>query len=274
MIFQLTFYPILVFLLCSTFFFFFFLFTLQEKWGRVGVLFLGISLVVSFLYLLSKAIYLGYFPITSKHESLVFFELLIVLIFFIFYFRFRLLMVGVVLAPLALLLVIVAAFMNKETSQVIPILHSFWFPLHVMSAFIGNALFALSFVISFIYLIENFRLKKKRFDILGKYLPSLTMLDNLNYFCIVYGFPFITLGIITGAIWAQYAIGSYWNNDPKEIWSLITWCLYAALLHLRLITGWKGKRVAIFSIVAFTILIFSFIGITFIFKGYHSFKPL
>lgn len=272
MIFQLTFYPILFFLLCATLFFFFFLFTLQEKWGRIGVSFLSLSLVASFLYLIVKAINLGYFPITSKHESLVFFEFLLIFIFFIFYYKFRLLMVGVFLSPLALLLVVVAAFMNKETSTVIPVLHSFWLPLHVMAAFIGNALFALSFVISFIYLIENFRLKKKKFDELGKYLPSITVLDNINYFCIVYGFPFMTLGIITGAIWAQYAIGSYWNNDPKEVWSLITWILYAALLHLRLITGWKGKKVAMFSILAFIILIFSFIGVTYLFKGYHSFK--
>ncbi|GAB4435893.1 MAG: c-type cytochrome biogenesis protein CcsB [bacterium] len=272
MIFQFLFYPVLFFLLCATFFFFYFLFTLDEKWGKAGVFFLGISLTLSFFYLIAKAISLGYFPITNKHVSLIFFEFLLILIFYIFYFRFRLLMVGVFLSPLALLLVIIAAFMNKETSEVIPILHSLWLPIHVMAAFIGNALFALSFVISFIYLIENFRLKKKRFDALGKYLPSLTMLDNINYFCIVYGFPFMTLGIITGAIWAQYAIGSYWNNDPKEIWSLITWILYAALLHLRLITGWKGKKVAIFSIIAFSILIFSFIGVTYIFKGYHSFK--
>ncbi len=273
MIFQLTFYPILFFLLCATFFFFFFLFSLKEKWGNIGVLFLGLSVASSFLYLIAKAIHLGFFPVTSKHESLVFFQFLLIIVYFVLYYRFRLLMVGVFLSPLALLLVVIAAFMNKDTSQVVPLLQSFWLPLHVMAAFIGNALFALSFVISFIYLIENFRLKKKKFDILGKYLPSLTMLDNINYFCIVYGFPFLTLGIITGAVWAQYAIGSYWNNDPKEIWSLITWFLYAALLHLRLITGWKGKKIAAFSIVAFSVLVFSFIGVTYLFKGYHVFKP-
>lgn len=273
MIFQFLFYPILLFLFCSTFFFFFFLFTLDKKWGKTAVIFLALSLFASLLYLLTKAIHLGFFPITSKHEALILFEFLLLVIFFMFYLKFRILMVGLFISPLALLLVVIAAFINKETSEVIPILHSYWLPIHVMAAFIGNALFALSFVISFIYLIENFRLKKKKFDEFGKYFPSLAMLDNINYFSLVYGFPFITLGIITGAIWAQYAIGSYWNNDPKEVWSLFTWFLYAALLHLRLITGWKGKKIAIFSIFAFLMLIFSFIGVTYIFKGYHSFWP-
>lgn len=269
---QFIFYPILITLLCATFFFFYFLFTLEEKWGRVGIFFLSLDIVFSFLYLLLKAIALGYFPITNLHIALVFFQFLIIVLFFVLYYNFRIMVLGIFLSPLSLLLIIISAFANRETSEVIPILQSFWLPIHVMSAFIGNALFALSFVISIVFVIENFRLKKKKFDSFGKYLPSLTMLDNINYFCIVYGFPFMTLGIITGAIWAQYAIGSYWNNDPKEIWSLITWFLYAALLHLRLITGWKGKKVAIFSIFAFTILIFSFVGVTYFFKGYHTFR--
>jgi cytochrome c-type biogenesis protein CcsB len=272
MTFQYTFYPILISYLAAVMFFFAFLFTLREKWGKVGTYLLGAGLFFNFGYLVLRGVYGKYFPVTNLHEGMMFFAFLSVLLFFIFYSKYKIMMVGVFLSPFALALVLIASFMSRESVAVIPILQSFWLPIHVGSVFVGNALFALSFVVSMIYLIENFRLKKKIFDILGKFLPSLTMLDNINYLCIVYGFPFLTLGLITGAMWAQYAIGSYWNNDPKEIWSLITWILYAALLHCRLISGWRGRKVAIFSILAFAILIFSFIGVTYLFKGYHTFR--
>lgn len=272
MTFQYTFYPILFLYLASVVLFFVFLFTLHEKWGKIGIYFLGAGLFFNFGYLVIRGIYGGHFPVTNLHEGMMFLAFLSVLLFFVFYLKYKVIMVGVFLSPFAFALVLIASFMSRETAAVLPILQSFWLPIHVGSVFVGNALFALSFVVSLIYLIENFRLKKKRFDILGKFLPSLTMLDNINYLCIVYGFPFLTLGLITGAIWAQYAIGSYWNNDPKEIWSLITWMLYAALLHCRLISGWRGRKVAIFSIIAFAILIFSFIGVSYLFKGYHTFR--
>lgn len=258
----------------SSLFFFGYLVTLKKKLGDISLKIFSISTVLIFFYLLIRGVKGRYFPVSNTHEGLIFFSLLCSVLYLVFYLRNKILIVGVFLSPLVTILVLIAGFSDRTIGEILPVLQSFWFPIHVISAFVGNALFALSFVISIIYLIENFRLKKKKFDVLGKLLPSITMLDTLNYFCLVYGFPFLTLGMITGAIWAQLAIGSYWNNDPKEIWSLFTWFIYAALLHTRLISGWRGKKVAILSIIAFIFLVFSFIGVKFLFKGYHVFETI
>jgi ABC-type transport system involved in cytochrome c biogenesis permease subunit len=99
-------------------------------------------------------------------------------------------------------------------------------------------------------------------------------LDTISYYSLIYGFPFLTVGMITGSIYAQFALGTYWQWDPKEVWSLITWLFYAALLHERLAAGWRGRRAAIMSIICFGILLFTFVGVSMLYSGYHSFSHL
>jgi ABC-type transport system involved in cytochrome c biogenesis permease subunit len=96
------------------------------------------------------------------------------------------------------------------------------------------------------------------------------VLDELNYKCLTYGFPLLTLAIITGALWSEYALGSYWMWKPRQIWSLITWFLYAALLHGRLTSGWRGKRAALFSAGAFGVLLGSFLILNLMLGGGHG----
>jgi len=116
--------------------------------------------------------------------------------------------------------------------------------------------------------------KVKEAGCLFSRLPSLNILDSLNYHAITYGFLFLTIGMITGSILAQGSHGSYWRWDPKEVWSLITWLCYAALLHQRMAIGWRGRRSALMSIGAFLVLIFTFVGVNFLMEGYHSFESL
>ena len=99
-------------------------------------------------------------------------------------------------------------------------------------------------------------------EISGRF-PSLETLDRINYKCMSYGFPFLTLGIITGSLWAELAWGSYWNWDPKETWSLITWIVYAVLIHNRLAIGWRGRRTAYMMIAGFVSVLITFIGVSF-----------
>jgi cytochrome c-type biogenesis protein CcsB len=122
------------------------------------------------------------------------------------------------------------------------------------------------------YLLQNRMLKSKRFTGLYQLLPSLDTLDKVNYTCLSIGFPLMTLGIISGAFWANIAWGTYWSWDPKETWALITWFLYAALLHGRLSVGWRGRTAALFSIVAFLFLLFTFLGVSLLLGGYHTFE--
>ena len=84
----------------------------------------------------------------------------------------------------------------------------------------------------------------------------------------------MTIGLITGAVYAQLTLGSFWRWDPKEVWALITWLLYAALLHTRLVQGWRGRRGAWLALAAFAVLVFTFLGAGLLFPSYHSFSSL
>jgi len=102
-------------------------------------------------------------------------------------------------------------------------------------------------------------------------LPSDKVLDDLSYKAVAVGFPLLTLGILTGAAWANYAWGTYWSWDPKETWSLITWFVYAAFLHARFTAGWKGTRLAWLSIAGFGAVVFTYWGVNFVLSGLHSY---
>jgi cytochrome c-type biogenesis protein CcsB len=155
-----------------------------------------------------------------------------------------------------------------------PALDSWWFPVHVVLAFSGNAVFTVAFAAGIMYLLQERMLKSKKFSALYYRLPSLETLDSINYKCLTFGFPLMTMGIISGAIWANSAWGGYWRWDPKETWALITWFLYAALLHGRLTVGWRGRRAAIFAIIGFLCLLFTFLGVNLLLSGEHSFNAL
>jgi cytochrome c-type biogenesis protein CcsB len=142
----------------------------------------------------------------------------------------------------------------------------------VIFAFLGNAIFTLTFCCSVMYLIQEHQLKSKKMGAITQRLPSLKVLDDLSYQSLTFGFPLLTLGIITGAIWADYAWGRYWNWDPKETWSLITWLLYAALLHQRLTVGWRGRKAAIMAIIGFMAVLFTFLGVNLLLPGLHAYS--
>ena len=178
---------------------------------------------------------------------------------------------GAFVSPLALLLIIWAAVLPKAIPTLPPALKSWWLPIHVTFAFVGDAIFAIAFCAGVIYLIQERLVKSKRAGGLSQRLPSLEVLDEINYRALTIGFPLLTIGIITGAVWAEYAWGSYWSWDPKETWSLITWLLYAALLHQRLRVGWRGKKAAIMAIVGFGAVLFTFLGVNLLLEGLHTY---
>ncbi|MDF1580589.1 MAG: c-type cytochrome biogenesis protein CcsB [Desulfuromonadales bacterium] len=216
----------------------------------------------------------GHAPMASLHESLSFFAWAIVGIFLLFDLRYRLAVLGAFCTPLALGLMIFSLGAPREIKELNPILDTWWFPVHVSLAFAGYAVFAIAFAAGIMYLIQERLLKKKRFSGLYFRLPALNTLDSINYKCLSFGFPLMTMGIVSGAIWANMAWGGYWRWDPKETWALITWFLYAALLHGRLTVGWRGRRAAIFSIIGFLCLLFSFLCVNWFLSGEHSFRAL
>jgi len=133
----------------------------------------------------------------------------------------------------------------------------------VVTAFLGYAAFALAFGSAILYLIQERRPRPA--------LPPLPALDSLIYRTTVLGFLLLTLGIVTGAVWAETAWGRYWSWDPKETWSLITWFIYAALLHARLLKGWQGHRIAWLAVLGFMAVLFTYFGVSFLLTGLHSY---
>jgi cytochrome c-type biogenesis protein CcsB len=108
-------------------------------------------------------------------------------------------------------------------------------------------------------------------NLLKPYIPAQNLLDDVTYRMIAIGWPLLTAGIITGAVWANSAWGTYWSWDPKETWSLITWFIYAIYLHSRYVRGWKGTQMAVISSVGFLAVIFTYLGVNLVLSGLHSY---
>jgi len=245
-----------------------------EKAGRAARWVLVGGFAVHCGTLVARFVAAGYTPVANLYESLSFFAWTVVGIYLLFDLRYRMAVLGAFVTPLALVLMIVGGAVPKAVREPNPVLDSWWFPVHVTLAFLGYAVFAVAFCAGIMYLLQERMVKSKKFSGLYYRLPSLQVLDSINYKCLSFGFPLMTMGIISGAIWADSAWGGYWRWDPKETSALVTWFLYAALLHGRLTVGWRGRRAAIFAILGFLCLLFSFFGVNLLLPGEHTFRAL
>ncbi|BCR03499.1 c-type cytochrome biogenesis protein CcsB [Desulfuromonas versatilis] len=248
--------------------------TRRDQVGKAARWVLAGGFAVHCATLITRYLEAGYTPVANLHESLSFFAWTLVGIYLLFDLRYRITVLGAFSCPLALTLMIVGSAAPKTVKTLSPALDSWWFPVHVTLAFLGNAVFTVAAVAGVLYLIQERMLKSKKFSTLYYRLPSLETLDSINYKCLTFGFPLMTMGIISGAAWANSAWGGYWRWDPKETWALITWFLYAALLHGRLTVGWRGRRAAIFAIIGFLCLLFTFLGVNLLLSDLHSFKAM
>jgi cytochrome c-type biogenesis protein CcsB len=255
-------------------FYLYFIITQKEKGARLGRMFLLVGVILHTAGFALRYAVAGYTPITNLFESLSFFALAIAATFLVVEIRYNLRILGSFVAPLAFMFSVFAAFLPGEVAGLAPALNSYWLPIHVLLLFVGDAVFAVAFGAGIMYLLQEKQVKRKKMGAIFRRLPSLDVLDDINYRCLTIGFPLLTMGIITGSIWAEYAWGSYWSWDPKETWSLITWLLYAALLHGRLTVGWRGRKAAILAIVGFGAVLFTFLGVNLLLPGLHSYSSL
>ncbi|HMN03210.1 MULTISPECIES: c-type cytochrome biogenesis protein CcsB [Geobacter] len=244
----------------------------REVLGKVSRWVLTGGFAVHAVYTVDRYIEAGYTPITNLHESLSFFGLAIAGVYLVFERKYRTIILGSFITPLVLLILIGSTGFPTAISPLNPVLKSRWLAIHTVMAFLGYAAFAVAFGAAIMYLIQEHFLKNKKLGALYQKLPSLDVLDEINYRCLTLGFPLLTFAIISGAIWAETAWGTYWSWDPKETWSLITWFVYAALLHGRLTTGWRGKKAAWLAIIGFFVLLFTFLGVNLFMSGLHSYK--
>lgn len=170
--------------------------------------------------------------------------------------------VSTVALPASFLVLSYAALLPREINEIMPALKSAWFGLHIGSAVFSYAAFLVAGCIGVRYLVQA----KKGAD-----EDALFQLDHLGYRLIAFGFLLLTVVILSGCIWAEQAWSTFWSWDPKETWALITWIIYAIYLHQRLRKQWRGKRMAIFAIVAVVCVLFTFIGVNQLLPGLHSY---
>ncbi len=215
---------------------------------------------------------IGHAPLSNMYESLVFFAFTIITLCLIFDHKNKKMFTGIFGSSFAFLAMAYASLspnVNDRIQPLIPALKSNWLIAHVITCFFGYAAFAAAFGISLVYLIKQN--SKGNLKKTSSSLPNSDVMDELTHQMVMFGFLFLTIGIITGAVWANSAWGSYWSWDPKETWSLITWFIYATMLHARITRGWAGKRIAWLSIIGFMAVIFTYFGVNLL-PGLHSYS--
>lgn len=244
----------------------------SEQWVSYGLAALILGAALQTVELGIRAVQAGTIPVTNFSQSLVFLAWLTAWAGLVLMVKYRMQVIGVFVAPLIVVALGVACALAKQGRLVIPhSLRSVWLPIHVTLAFLGDTLFVLAAGVSAVYLVYEKKLKAKRpLGPADQHAPSLEKLDRINYHLLGWGFLMLSLAIISGSIWADATWGHYWSWEPQESWSLVIWLLYAGLLESRLTVGWRGRRAAALTIVVFTVLVGSFIGVTFISPGKHG----
>lgn len=188
--------------------------------------------------------------------------------------RTQVLILGAFTAPLAAIMLSAASVLPQMSGPTSPVLKSLWVVSHILTMLAGYGLYTLNFLGSVLYLVQERMIRKKRLGPAFRRLPSLSRLDNMNAATLMSGFILFTLGMTFGVVYGHLALGAYWQWDPKEAWTLATWLLYAALIHTRLVQGWRGRKGAWFAVFAYGILLFTFLGGGLLFSSYHSFEGL
>ena len=208
-------------------------------------------------------------PLTQRYEAFAFFSAVGALGYLVAYIRYRIRSLSVFVFPVLFILTFLAN-VAYDPSDVIPsALDSNWIYIHTPLIFLGYAALFISFAAAIMYLIQERELKIKHRTTFFP-LPSLEICDDLSYRSLAIGFPLITLGLVSGALWAQSAWNSPWGGDLKILLSLFTWGIYLLLIHYRFIAGWQGKRAAWMAIAGFISVLVSFLGANYL-GGLHSF---
>jgi cytochrome c-type biogenesis protein CcsB len=232
---------------------------------------LGLGLLSHALALAAQAVRIHRLPVTDVRSALSFYAFLVTLTFFFAYLRYRITSLGLFMLPLVFLLTLVSA---------LPAEHRFdssafrggWLLVHIGSTILGYTGFFLTFVAALMYLIQEKELKSKKPRTFYYRLPSLEVLDELSYRSLLFGLPFLSLGIVTGFVWASRTWKGPWHLDPKILASLITWLIYLVLFSTRVSSGWGGRRAAYVAIFGFAAMMVTFLGISLL-SGQHGYIP-
>ena len=231
-----------------------------------------------FLILGLRWIISGYFPLSNLYESLLFLDWCLLFILIIAETKTRTKLLGAVLLPITLLIISFASLVlptpMQEAAPLVPALQSNWLMMHVSMMMLSYATLILGSLLSILFLVvQKFTTNNNKIQqsLAQTKVQLLENIDTWSYRTIGLGFPFLTIGIIAGAVWANEAWGSYWSWDPKETWALITWLIFAAYIHARLTKGWVGEKAALLGSIGFIIVWICYLGVNFLGQGLHSY---
>jgi cytochrome c-type biogenesis protein CcsB len=240
----------------------------KQRIFRVALGAVSLGAVLHLVALVEDGLALGHFPTTNLREAASLLAFLLAGAFLLVHWRYRFESLAVLIFPLLFVLTLPAALDRSTVSWELPVLRTAWLYLHVSLIILGYAAFFLTFAAGVMYLIQERELKSKRPRALYHRLPPLEAIDDLAYKSLSIGFPFITMGIVSGAIWASSVWGAAWPTDPKIAWSFATWMIYLLLLCARWIVGWRGRKAAYFAIAGFVAILVTW-GTN---SGLHSFS--
>ena len=224
--------------------------------------------------LILRGVEAGHVPWANQFESMCLVAWGVIFVYLIFERVYGIRVLGAFVVPVGFLAIGAASLLPyryRAAEPLVPALQSYWIWIHVTVTMIAYAAFAVAGGLAVAYLVKE---RSERRGVRGGMMerfPESDVLDELTFRAIAVGFPLLALGIILGAVWARYAWGGYWSWDPKETWSLITWFVYAAYLHARMSHGWRGKKMAVFAVVGFFVVVFCYWGVNFVLSGLHSY---
>jgi cytochrome c-type biogenesis protein CcsB len=257
--------------IAAAFFYLAYLYSKREGLAKTGAGCALAGLILHTLALILRTIESGHAPFTNMYESLSFLAWAIVLAYLVIEWKYKVRKPGAYLLLIVVALMALASspLMPKEAAPLVPALQSYWLWLHVSVTLLGEAFFAVAFITSLMYLRAESREKK---GVAAKGSLTAERLDSISYRAVSVGFPLFTLGgLVFGMVWAYKAWGTYWSWDPKEVWSLITWFVFALYLHTRIVMGWKGRRSAAIAIIGFLAALFTYFGVNYLLAGLHSY---
>jgi len=249
--------------------FFAYIWTRSTRTANLGFALIGAGLLTQLVSLTVRSIAAGRWPFANVYEFLTLMIFGLAAATLIAGLRYRMPGTAIFATPVIVALMAYAYTIKRAAEPLVPALQSYWLQFHVATAIFAYGAFGLSFAMAVMYLIKD-RPGTREGGLLG-ILPDLGRLDKLIYGTIAFGFAFQTLVLITGAVWAEEAWGTWWSWDPKETWALITWLVYAFYLHGWTRGSWRGRRGAWLSIIGFATVLFTFFGVTYLLRGLHSY---
>ncbi len=199
--------------------------------------------------------------LTDSSSSYLFSAWVAALLFLILNWRYRFQLVGTFVLPLISLFYLLALFSSEDYVRAGSFTQSPWASVHILFSFLAFAIFAISFVLAIIFIIEDFQLKHKVLPKIFLKLPSLPVLEQVHARALTLGFILLSGGIVTGAIWAKRVTGVYFFEDARQLWAIIAWLIYALFLQARFAAGWRGRKGILLSILGFVVILFTFLGV-------------